>query len=617
MQAGDSTDRAEIRLADEPDFRLGDMQVRPSTRELIIGSDREILEPRVMQVLTLLAGAQGRVVSRDELIDRCWGGRIVTENALTRVISRVRRLSELDDGRSFTLETIPRVGYGLKRAAEPAGGDRPLDPHRRRYIAASALGVGAAALGGALWLRRGPARKVRIAVLPFDAVDPALRLQASGISEDLIGALAAIPDLDVVARASSFALDRTGKADAAKRLGATHLLDGAIQRENDAIMVSVYLVDGASASTIWSDRYRAPASEMPLIQRRIIRDVVGVLRLTLSDAAGPASIDPSAYRLFLEGRNLLGRDPPDPAAAIPLLQQAVARAPDFSRGWSALGAAYVAMQGPVDEAAYTPFARAEARAAARRAIRLDPRNGEALAMLGAAFDRAGHWDLIERLHSAALRSEPSNIDALYVAGSFYADVGWAHRSIAVLRRACALDPLNPGATFLLVRVLEAAEGTGHEVDALLADAQARWSDNRSLWRFATRRAIWQHNFPAAERLIAHAPKGAEGDAGYFADLLAGMRDPHSPRIDTFLAPVRGGPLPYTWPIFVFALGMLGQKDACVAFIRRIFLSPTGRQQAPTWVLHQAMVRDAVATPGVQDVLRQLGLVDFWRVRGRD
>src|SRR5690349_6542545 len=108
-----------IDLAREPDFALGASRVSPSTREVLRGSERELLEPRLMQVLVALFQANGRVVSRDELIARCWEGRIVGEDAINRAISRLRRLSEVDHEASFQLETIPRVGYRLMPAGMP------------------------------------------------------------------------------------------------------------------------------------------------------------------------------------------------------------------------------------------------------------------------------------------------------------------------------------------------------------------------------------------------------------------------------------------------------------------------------------------------------------------
>src|SRR5215468_1985879 len=107
-----------IDLAQEPDFALGASKVSPSTREVLRGSERELLEPRLMQVLVALFQANGRVVSRDELIARCWEGRIVGEDAINRAIGRLRRLSEADGGASFVIETIPRIGFRL--AAAPA-----------------------------------------------------------------------------------------------------------------------------------------------------------------------------------------------------------------------------------------------------------------------------------------------------------------------------------------------------------------------------------------------------------------------------------------------------------------------------------------------------------------
>jgi Tol biopolymer transport system component/DNA-binding winged helix-turn-helix (wHTH) protein len=101
-------------LAGEEDFQLGNILVRPSLREVEANGAKESLEPRVMQVLVALARANGAVLSRDELIRQCWGGRIVGEDAINRCVSKVRQLSELGGGKAFEIDTIPRVGYRLR-----------------------------------------------------------------------------------------------------------------------------------------------------------------------------------------------------------------------------------------------------------------------------------------------------------------------------------------------------------------------------------------------------------------------------------------------------------------------------------------------------------------------
>ena len=118
-----------IDLAREGDFSLGRLQVIPSSREVSWDTERELLEPRVMQVLVALYRAQGRVVSRDELIARCWEGRIVGEDAINRAIGRLRRLSEVDPEAFFAIETIPRVGYRLTAKSAPVlSPDAPAQP---------------------------------------------------------------------------------------------------------------------------------------------------------------------------------------------------------------------------------------------------------------------------------------------------------------------------------------------------------------------------------------------------------------------------------------------------------------------------------------------------------
>ena len=106
-----------VGLAHVPDFTLGHLRVSPSTREVMRAGWIDSLEPRVMQVLVALARANGAVMSRDDLLAQCWGGRIVGEDAIHRAIGRLRRLSKADHGASFVIETIPRVGYRLRLVA--------------------------------------------------------------------------------------------------------------------------------------------------------------------------------------------------------------------------------------------------------------------------------------------------------------------------------------------------------------------------------------------------------------------------------------------------------------------------------------------------------------------
>lgn len=140
-----------IVLANEPPFRLGALDVAPALRQVIWNESRT-LEPRVMQVLVALAQAEGGIVGRDALIERCWDGRIVGENAINRVISLLRQLAS--ETRAFEIETVTKVGYRLKvQGRAPAlgrgpAGPQPLSGTGARIGRRAALGVVAAAVAG-------------------------------------------------------------------------------------------------------------------------------------------------------------------------------------------------------------------------------------------------------------------------------------------------------------------------------------------------------------------------------------------------------------------------------------------------------------------------------------
>jgi len=77
-----------IDLTRQAPFFLGTLEIRPASREVVAGGEREVLEPRVMQVLVALARRPGEVVSRDEMIAQCWAGRVVGDDAINRCVGR-------------------------------------------------------------------------------------------------------------------------------------------------------------------------------------------------------------------------------------------------------------------------------------------------------------------------------------------------------------------------------------------------------------------------------------------------------------------------------------------------------------------------------------------------
>lgn len=155
LRDSERPDEGAIDLAHSPDFALGAMVVRPSSRMLEHGSNREVLEPRVMQVLVALVQARGAVVSRDDLVRRCWDGRAVSEDAINRCIARLRRIAEADALGHFTIDTIPRVGYRLIVAETAAVAASEPDPARQTEAPAVLMAAAELKPGRRPWLRFG------------------------------------------------------------------------------------------------------------------------------------------------------------------------------------------------------------------------------------------------------------------------------------------------------------------------------------------------------------------------------------------------------------------------------------------------------------------------------
>jgi len=180
-----------INLAHSEDFALGVLAIRPALREVMTPDGSEVIEPRVMQVLVALHRAGGGIVTRDDLTMTCWGGRVVGDDAINRVIGRIRRLAAGDSSQSFLVETIRKVGYRLTLTAPAAVNILPALP---APALPAPLPHGWAAVA---WLR--PFRSVHtaahaavvagaLAITMLGASDPASRAVADSLPSDVLRA---------------------------------------------------------------------------------------------------------------------------------------------------------------------------------------------------------------------------------------------------------------------------------------------------------------------------------------------------------------------------------------------------------------------------------------------
>jgi TolB-like protein len=252
-----------IRLADEGRLRLGALTIEPALRRVAHDDGgAEVVEPRVMQVLVALTRADGRILSRDELLLSCWHGVVVGEDAITRVMGRLRRL--LDDlGRgTFKLETVTKVGYRLVSA------QRSVEAARRDALALVAQA------------------EPRLAVLAFDDLCDGddMAWFSNGVSEEILQTVASGAALTVIGRGSSFQFRGAEKSAShvAAALNVTHLLDGSVRRCGATVRVSAQLVECVGQTTLWSDRFDRELSDVLAVQDEIAVAVAAAVAMVFA-----------------------------------------------------------------------------------------------------------------------------------------------------------------------------------------------------------------------------------------------------------------------------------------------------------------------------------------------
>jgi serine/threonine-protein kinase len=324
--------------------------------------------------------------------------------------------------------------------------------HRRTFVVAGAgIVVAVAAIVAFQRMHRVAAvadADRSLAVLPFTAVggDTANSYLAEGISDEVSNTLAQVPGVQLAGRSSAARF--AGKGSTPQEIGAAlhvgSVLDGTVRREGDQIHVTAELSNTSDGMVAWHDSYVRPAKDVFAVQDEIARAIAGRLQVSLSDA-GPGSLatsgtrDATAYDLYLKGMYLYRRRGPGIADAISTLDQATARDTMFARAWAGLSTALTVSPSYLPVRASDVLQRA--RAAAQRAVRLDPKLSDAHLALGYVYAEQFQWAAADSELGRAIALAPNSAEPRYRLAYSLVNQGRSPEAIAQLRRAEALDPL--------------------------------------------------------------------------------------------------------------------------------------------------------------------------------
>jgi tetratricopeptide (TPR) repeat protein len=422
-----------VELARAAAFRIGDLELRPATLEVVAADGvREMLEPRVMQVLVVLHERRGEVVSRDTLNELCWGGRVVGDDALQRCISRLRKLGRAHG--AFDIENVRGVGLRLVEA----GGLRRPGVARRTWVLAAVAAVVALAAAGVLGWRMlrppgvGSVRSVAVEAFQAPGQDTAGRELGVRLADDVRSFLA-----DNVIGASV--------KDQVRGVRADLTFGGTVARDADTWRVRATLRE-PSGAVLWTREYVRPFAEQARLRDQLIVGTTESLVATLEILRQPVELDPETRALYVTSKELLSTgDPTRPGASGQGLDQVLARAPSLGlvRGLNAFGIVYQMDLAPPPE---RERLRVLAHQEIDRAIRDAPHAGQAydaLYWLTRWYDAPNDLVAAEDALLKGIAAAPDTARIAMRECRFLGEVGRMQAAVPYCERALALDPMSP------------------------------------------------------------------------------------------------------------------------------------------------------------------------------
>ncbi len=464
-------------IREQTSFFIGEWQVSPHEDTLSQDGNTVRLEPRAMEVLVYLASRHGEVVSRSDLENRVWTGMLVTDDAVTSAIIKLRKALGDNAKDPRFIATVPKRGYQLiAPVTKPAAGadevavvDQAGIPlaSLRADRAKVALMVTTLAIVAALaWAflssiapalpesaAPGPDETTRqapsILVLPFENLseDPAQEQFADGITEDIITDLSGLSNLRVMGNNTSFSYKGRSvrPQEVGAELGVDFVLEGSIRRQGETIRINSQLVDARTGFQKWAERYDRGLAEVFAVQDEVTDSIVAALAIGLdnrerTNLAHRPTDNLEAYEYFREGQGLAGTSTRENnVLAQAAYRKAIQADPRYGRAYSALAytLAFNFRRGWNDAPMQTIDRALEL---ARKSVELDSSSPQTYWSLGYVYLMRKEFELAEKAVAQALEISPNFADGYGLLALIKNSLGEAQTAIELVEKGMQLNP---------------------------------------------------------------------------------------------------------------------------------------------------------------------------------
>jgi TolB-like protein/Flp pilus assembly protein TadD len=412
---------------------FGDHRLDIKRRELRRGTELIDLEPKVFDLLAFLVQNRDRVVSKDDLLQQVWGGRIVSESALTTRLNAVRRALGDDGTAQRLVRTITRKG--IRFVGEVTEISDPATPAvaATRSIAQPLV-----------------APRMSIVVLPFANLsnDPE-QYFADGITEDLTTDLSRIRHSFVISRNTAFTYRNkpVGTKQIGRELGVRYVLEGSVRRSSNKVRVSAQLIDAETDAHLWADQFDGDISDLLALQNEITSRIAITLNVELSrrEAASPTN-NPDALDYILRGRAAYWKTGLQSrnlfAETLGLYERALALDPRSVEAQSQVANMLAIRAGNGwTESPASDFRRAEELV--EQALAASPRDYLAHYAKGSVLRFQGRCDQAIPEYERALESNPNWLNSLDFLAACKMMTGAMETAISLEQQAVRLGPRDP------------------------------------------------------------------------------------------------------------------------------------------------------------------------------